>query len=415
MTSKSSLSPVVTGMGIVSAIGWNIDTFREALLAGRSQFTYLQRVGRQGTQPFIGAEIVEDALTDRLANYGRLLRGSSLSTQMALAVALEAWTTAKLSLPATHPDRIGLVIGGSNINQRYQQQTWQHYQTHPEFLLPTYGLSVWDSDAVGVVSQALQIQGEGYTVGGASASGAIALIQAARQVQWGLTDISLAIGSLADLSSWECQGLINLGAMGSERFASQPHLACRPFDQAADGFIYGESCGAVILENPIHAEQRNATIYGQLCGWGMVLDGNRHPNPNVIGEEKAMRAALTMAGLLPEQINYVNTHGTGSPLGDQTEVAALKSVGLSHCWLNATKSLTGHGLSAAGVVEVITTLLQLQANCCHPTANLINPIDQTLQWVQEKPISARMNYALSNSFGFGGINTSLVLAKEHSG
>jgi malonyl-ACP decarboxylase len=239
----------------------------------------------------------------------------------------------------------------------------------------------------------------------------MAIIQAARQIQSGETDVTLAVGALFDLSSWEGYGWRNLGALGSARFQDQPQAACRPFDEASDGFIYGEGCGIVVLESAEHAQRRGVRIYGHLLGWGSALDGNRQSNPNQEGEARVMRAALVMAGLQADQINYVNTHGTSSPLGDQTEVAALKAVGLAHASLNATKALTGHTLTAAGVVEAIATLVQMETGRLHPTRNLVNPIDPDLCWVGANPIQCTVDYALSNSFGFGGINTALVFAR----
>ncbi|NEP82869.1 MAG: polyketide beta-ketoacyl:ACP synthase [Okeania sp. SIO3B3] len=292
-----------------------------------------------------------------------------------------------------------------------QQEIWQRYQSRPQFLRPTYGLTVWDTDIMGLLSQCFHIQGEGYSVGGASASGAVAIIHAARQIVTGATDISIALGSIFDISGYECHGLANLGAMGSERFADRPDLACRPFDQDHDGFIYGEGCGVLVLERSDHAQQRGAVSYGKLMGWGFNLDGNRSPEPSQKGEERAMNTALAMAELQPEEISYVNTHGTSSPLGDRTEVAVLKSVGLNNCLVNSTKSLTGHCLTGAGVVEAIATLLQMNYGFCHPTHNLVNPIDTTLSWVKETAIQAEIKYAISNSFAFGGINTALLIGK----
>ncbi|NEQ41943.1 MAG: polyketide beta-ketoacyl:ACP synthase, partial [Okeania sp. SIO3I5] len=290
--------------------------------------------------------------------------------------------------------------------------TWQRYQSRPELIRPTYVLRVWDTDILGLLSQCFQIQGEGYSVGGASASGAVAIIHAARQIVTGVTDISIVVGSLFDICAYECQGLMNLGAMGSDRFGDSPELACRPFDHDHDGFIYGEGCGVLVLERADSAQARGVVSQGKLLGWGLNLDGNRSPEPSQSGEERAMQAALAMADLKPEQIDYVNTHGTSSPLGDRTEIAALKSAGLNHCLVNATKSLTGHCLTAAGVVEAIATLLQMNSSFCHPTKNLVNPIDDTLNWVKETAVKAEIKYAISNSFAFGGINTALLLGKE---
>lgn len=408
--------PVITGVGIITAIGQGKASFTEALLTGRTAFGYLNRPGREGgleeAQKFIGAEIATLATAALQPEHHRLLRSASLSTQLTLLVALEAWQDAQLHAAGINPERIGLVIGGSNLQQREQAQTWQRHAANPQFVSPSYGLALWDTDLVGVLSQALQIQGEGYSVGSASASGAMAIIHAARQIQSGRTDVSLAVGALFDLSSWECHGLRNLGAMGSTRFQDQPQAACRPFDRESDGFIYGEGSGVIVLESAEHAQRRGAQAYGRLLGWGSALDGNRQANPNQAGEIRAMCAALQMADLSAAQIHYVNTHGTSSPLGDKTEVAALKAVGLAHAALNATKSLTGHTLTAAGVIEAIATLLQMQAGRLHPTHNLENPIDPTLLWVKQNATAAEVDYALSNSFGFGGINTTLVLGRD---
>lgn len=408
---KNNLEPVtieITGMGIATSIGTGIKTFSEALFSGKTKFDYLQKDGRKGTRNFIGAEISDISVESLLPQHRNLLRNSSWSGQIATLVLSEAWQDAKLASSQIKPERVGIVVGGSNFQQRYQTQIWQNYQFRPEFIRPTYGMSVWDTDLIGLLSQCFSIQGEGYSVGGASASGSVAIIHAARQIMMGITDLSIVVGSLFDLSAYECQAFVNLGAMGSERFADTPAFACRPFDRDADGFIYGEGCGAVILESSQSAKRRDVNSYGQLIGWGLNLDGNRSPNPSQTGEERAMRTALAMSGLEPKDIDYLNTHGTSSPLGDLTEVNALKSVGLEHCLINATKSLTGHCLTASGVIELIATLLQAKKGFCHITNNLVNEIDRQLHWVKENPVEAQIKYAISNSFAFGGINTSLV-------
>ena len=408
-------SPVkieITGMGIITSIGQTIADFQSALLAAKTQFGYLKRPGRKGSKLFIGAELPDINAQSKLPEYSGLLRSASWSTQIATMAVSEAWQDAKLSSYQFNPERIGIIVGGSNFQQRYQQQIWERYQSRPQFLRPTYGITLWDTDLMGLLSECFQIQGEGYSVGGASASGAISIIHAARQIQMGITDISIAVAPLFDISQWECQGFMNLGAMGSERFSANPNLACRPFDKDHDGFIYGEGCGVVVLEKAAHAQQRGVTSYGELIGWSHILDGERGPKPSQKGEERAINNALTMAKLQPEQIDYVNTHGTSSPMGDKTEVAALKCVGLSHCLINATKSLTGHCVTAAGIVEFIATLLQMKAGFCHPTHNLLNPVDITLNWVRQTAVEAQINYAISNSFAFGGINAALVIGKS---
>ena len=287
----------ITGMGIVTPIGQGVTPFREALLSGKTEFGYLQRPGRENpSKPFIGAELPEVDVRCLFPQYSGLLRSVTWTSQIAMVAVAEAWENAKLT--QVNPERIGLVIGGSNLQQRHQQQTWQRYQSRPEFIRPTYGMTVWDTDILGLLSQCFQIQGEGYSVGGASASGAVAIIHAARQIVTGATDISIVVGSLFDISAYECQGLMNLGAMGSDRFGDSPDMACRPFDQDHDGFIYGEGCGVLVLEKANHAQARGVVSQGKLLGWGLNLDGNRSPEPSQTGEERAMQGALAMACLL---------------------------------------------------------------------------------------------------------------------
>lgn len=405
-------SLAITGLGINVSTASDIRSFEAALVAGRARFDYLKRPGREGAQKFPGAEIDDAEFEASVAGKAGLLRTASFSSQVAAATLAQAWSDARLDSRQVAPERVGLIVGGSNFQQRHQEQTMRRYQSSPQLIRPTYALSFWDTDMVGVLSECFQIRGDACTVGGASAGGALALIHAARQLQLGLADVSIVIGPLFDISFWECQALTSLGAMGSSRFAEQPWLACRPFDAAHDGFIYGEGCAAIVLERIEHARQSDAKAYGRLCGWSMVLDGARNPKPDAKGQQAAMRAALEMAQLKPEQVDYVNPHGTGSPLGDETELEALRAIGLSHCWINATKSLTGHCLTASGAIEVIATLLQLRGGFCHPTRNLIEPIDSSFRWVSEAAVEAELHYAISNSFAFGGVSTSIVLARE---
>jgi malonyl-ACP decarboxylase len=250
------------------------------------------------------------------------------------------------------------------------------------------------------------IRGLAYTVGGASASGQLAIIQAAQAVLAGHVDVCIALGALMDLSHWECQGLRALGAMGSDRFANDPASACRPFDRRHDGFIYGESCGAMVIEGGAGSAHRGVRPYAALRGWGLSMDGNRNPDPSVEGEIRVIGQALRSAEFTASQVDYVNPHGTGSVIGDEVELRALRACALTHAHLNATKSLIGHGLSAAGTVEAIITLLQMRLGQLHPTRNLEDPIDPEFRWVKE-PLGHQIERALTLSMGFGGINTAL--------
>ncbi|CAN93341.1 MULTISPECIES: beta-ketoacyl synthase N-terminal-like domain-containing protein [Sorangium] len=407
MRSSGEPEAAITGVGVTSAIGQTRDAFARALLRGESAFGVMQRPGRQKGTAFLGAEIASLQVPEGMAP--QTLRKASFSARVALATLHEAWRDARLD--DVDPRRIGLIVGGSNVQQRDLVLAHEEYAGRADFLRPTYGVSFMDTDLCGFCTEQFGIRGLAYTAGGASASGQLAIIQAIQAVQAGHVDVCIALGALMDISFWECQGLASLGAMGSERHAAAPERACRPFDRARDGFIYGECCGAVVVEALPRAARRGVRPYAWLSGWGIAMDANRNPDPSLDGEVEAIRRALRCAGCAPADIDYVNPHGTGSVVGDETELEALRACGLSHARLNATKSLVGHGLSAAGAVEVIATLLQMQEGRLHPSRNLDDPIDPSFNWVRGEAVAHTMKTALTLSMGFGGINTALCLRK----
>ena len=409
---------IVSGIGVTTSIGQGKDAFIAALLEGRQRFGVLARPGRQlpvqhgqaadsAPAAFIGAEIGDLEMPASVPK--SLLRTASFSGHVALATLHEAWHDA--ALDQVDPQRIGLVIGGSNFQQRELVQTHNAYRDRETFLRPTYGMGFMDSDLCGLCTEIFAIRGFAYTIGGASASGQVAVIEAIEAVRSGRVDVCIAMGALMDISYWECQGFRSLGAMGSDRYAKDPASACRPFDRDRDGFIYGESCGVVVVERARSAERPGAQRYAQLAGWAMAMDGNRNPNPSQDGEMQAIRGALARAGLSAADIDYVNPHGTGSTIGDITELAALRECGLAHVRLNATKSVIGHGLSAAGAVELIAVLLQMREGSLHPSRNLDNPIEPDFDWVRGASTPHAIGNALNLSMGFGGVNTAICARK----
>lgn len=239
----------------------------------------------------------------------------------------------------------------------------------------------------------------------------MAVLQALEAVQSGRVDVCIAMGALMDISYWECQGFRSIGAMGSDRYAGEPALACRPFDASSDGFIYGESSAAVVIERADTPRRSDVVPYARLSGWSMGMDGNRNPNPSLEGEIAVIRGALEHAALTADDIDYINPHGTGSTIGDPIELQALRACGLGHAYINATKSVIGHGLSAAGVVELVAVLLQMRAGRLHPTRNLEHPIEPGFNWVRQRAVSHPIENALNLSVGFGGVNTAVCLSK----
>lgn len=418
----------VTGMGIISSIGKNIDEFSESLRMGRSGIGYLETKTDPPISISIGAEITgfsfkallhkheENGLGRNLIQRVMIAAGRSpLGIQTAVISAVEAWKAAQLHKVPVKPDRVGLIIGGSNLTQNYTSGLYRKFQQDPEYLNPRYPLHYMDTDHVGTISEIFYIQGEGFTVGGASASGNTAIIKGCQLIRWGIADVCLVVGALADLSPMDLQGYYNLGAMGGKRFHDQPAKACRPFDREHEGFIYGQASACLVLESAASARQRGIPLLAEILGGSLILTGNRLADPCEDGEARAMESALNQANITANSIQYLNAHGTSSPLGDETEIKAIKKVfknNLSRLWINSTKGLTGHCLWSAGVVESIATIIQMNEGFIHPNLNLENPIDSQCRFSGKESQSASISVCMSNSFGFGGINTSIVFKKE---
>nr|QLG04875.1 PulN [Streptomyces sp.] len=412
MTSRLSDRPdvVITGLGVTTAVGQGKDEFTTALFEGRHAFAPLRRPGRSlpadgPARAFLGAEIEELAVPGAFP--ARMLRTASLSARAALVTLGEAWHEA--GLDDADPTRVGLVVGGSNVQQRELTRWHARHADHPEFIRPSYGLAFMDTDLCGFCTELFPIRGFAHTLGGASASGLLAVLQAVWAVRSGQVDVCVALGALMDLSYWECLAFRAMGAMGSHRFADDPGAACRPFDRQRDGFIFGEACGAVVVER--EGARRHPEPYARVLGVATAVDGNRNPDPALAGEIGVIEGALAEAGLSAGDIEYVNPHGTGSPIGDETELRALAKCGLGGARINATKSITGHGLSAAGAVEVVATLLQMRERRLHPTRNLVDPVDPSFPWVRQESLPFAFETAISLSMGFGGLSSAICLRK----
>lgn len=390
------MAPVVTGIGVATAFGYGKDALLAGLFAPRPVFGELARPGRQlpgeGGQRFIGAELAEPPA---LLPAG-VARITGLVGRVAVAVVDEAWREA--GLDRLDPERIGLVVGGAQLQSRELVLAQQAYAQRLAWLPPRLAYTALDTDLCGLCSSHFPIRGFAMTVGGASASGAVAVVQAMHAVRSGRVDACIAVGALQDLSYFDLQAMRALGALS-------PGAACRPFDRAHDGFMYGEGCAALVVTRPQPAQRP----YGRLAGAAHLASGHRGPDPSPAGELRAIRVALAEAGVGPGEIDYVNAHGTGTPLGDRTEAAALLEAGLHRARVNATKSLVGHGLAAAGAVELAALFLQMRQGRLHGTQHLQDPIEPALGWVRGAGgESGTVRHALKLSFGFGGFDTAIV-------
>jgi malonyl-ACP decarboxylase len=415
----------ITGMGIVSSIGDDVTVFCDSLKKGISGIRRVPDMKEPRASVDIAADLrnfsFPDLLnrftnlpTEKVSSAKRLGQRAPFVIRTSIISAIEAWNDAKLFQSQTLPERTGLIVGGQNSTQNYQYDLIQKFRDNPEYLSPRYALEFLETNQLGVLTELFGIRGEGFVVGGASATGNVGIINGYKMILSGIADICMVVGTVADLSPMDLQGFINIGAMGGKKFIDRPHEACRPFDTKHEGFIYGQASACIILESETSARNRDVPIHAKIKGYGLNLDGNSSSDPNVNGEKRAMLTALNRSGLSVSDVNYLNTHGTASSLGDKTEAEAIAQTfgdHASHVWLNATKGLTGHCLYSAGMVEAIATVLQMKNGFLHPNKNLDEPIRSDLKFCGKESIDQSIEVALSNSFGFGGINTSIVFQR----
>ncbi|MGW4463816.1 beta-ketoacyl synthase N-terminal-like domain-containing protein [Micromonospora sp. NPDC004704] len=406
----------VTGTGIVCAIGADVPAFTAALRSGRSGVT--------ATPEGLAAPITGWSFPDAVSGLPEPLRRRAMRAaarapmpiRAAVAAALQAWTAARLPEAPVPDHRVGVVVAGHNLTARYTHDLFRNFLDSPAYLPARFALHVQDTDHVGTLSEVLSATGEGFTVGGASASGNVGIVHAARLVATGAVDCCVLVGAVTELTPMHHRGFAVLGALAEP--GGDPAAACRPFDLDRRGFVPGEAAAALVLESAMSAARRGAVAVATVAGHALGLDGNRLADPNAGGEARVIGAALAAAGVDRHEVDYVNAHGTGSRLGDETELAALHAVlgdAAGRPWVNATKALTGHCLGSAGVVEAVATVAQLAGGFVHPNPNLDRPVDDRIRFAGAVPQPARLRYALSNGFGFGGINSAVVLARTADG
>jgi malonyl-ACP decarboxylase len=408
---------MITGLGVVCSTGHDPKSFEAALRAGTCG---IRPAGDQD-RPGFAAPIRDFAPADAFAGLGiaaslrerahRVTVHSPWPVRVATVAALQAWAGAGLQHACPAGDRLGVVIGGSNLTGRYADDLRPRHNRNPAYLPGSFALHALDTDHVGTLSEVLGITGEGCTVGGASASGNLAIIHAARLVGCGFLDACLAVGALADLSAMERSGFVNLGAMAA---GAPGRRRSAPFDTGHAGFVPGEGAACLVLESGRSARRRGAPALAELAGYGLRLDASRLAAPSERGEAQVIASAMGQAGLSGRDIGYVNAHGSASPLGDRTEAAALaRAFGADVClpWVNSTKGLVGHCLSAAGVVEAVATVLQMRGGFVHPNAGLAEPVDRRCRFAGPAACRAEITFALSNGFGFGGLNSCIALAQ----
>ncbi len=408
---------VVTGMGALTAIGHNLQTYWEGLETGRSGAAPITRFDTEKFKTKFACEIKNF----QPENYfdPKEFRKMDAFTQYALVASDEAIDNAGLDLKKIDPDRAG-IIWGSGIGglHTFQEEVTRYARSdgRPRFN-PFFVPKLIADIAAGHLSIRYGFQGPNFATVSACASATNALLDAFAYLRLGFSDLIISGGSEAPITESGVGGFGSMKALSKRN--DDPEHASRPFDRDRDGFVIGEGAGALIVETAEHAIQRGAHIYAEVLGGGMSADAHHitAPHPEGVGAEKVMRNALRQSGINPEAIDYINAHGTSTPLGDISEALAIRRVFGDHASslnISSTKSMTGHLLGAAGAIEAIACVLAIQNNLVPPTINHFTPderIDPELNFTFNQAQAREVNVALSNTFGFGGHNASVIFSR----
>ncbi|MDH3198187.1 MAG: beta-ketoacyl-ACP synthase II [Candidatus Krumholzibacteria bacterium] len=411
-TSKGARRVVVTGVGLVTAAGNSTADTWKAVVSGRSGVSPISRFDVDAFPTRIAAEIkqfdpaefmeVKDSKrTDRMVHY------AACATRQALA---------DVRLDDLDRARVGVIIGsGVGGIATFEQQHTVFMERGPGKVSPFFIPMMISDMASGYVSIAHQLRGPNYATVSACASGGNAIADAYLIIKAGLAEAMVTGGSEAAVTPMSLAGFCSVKALS--RRNEEPERASRPFDRDRDGFVIGEGAGVLLVEELEHARRRGATVLAELVGVGLTGDAYHFtaPAPDGEGAVRAMRMALEVAGLAPEEVDYINAHGTSTPLNDASETAAIKQVFGAHARnlaVSSTKSMIGHLLGAAASVELIFCVLAIRDGVVPPTINHENPDPACdLDYVPNRARQMDTRVALSNAFGFGGHNASLVVKR----
>jgi 3-oxoacyl-[acyl-carrier-protein] synthase II len=409
---------VVTGIGIVSPVGMNKDAFWQSLVEGRGGITRYTAFDSSIFDCKIAGEI-SDFNAASYFKVPKTAKRTDRFTQMAVAAAKLALEDGNLDPETTDRHRFGVMIGsGIGGLQSMEDECRRLFDRGPSRVSPFTIAMMISNMASGIISMEYGLGGPNMCIVTACATANNSLGEAWRILKFGDADIFLAGGCEATITPLGVGGFASMKALSCRN--DEPGKACRPFDRDRDGFVMGEGAGVLILEELEHAKRRGAHIYCEIGGYGCTADAFHmtQPQPEGEGAARAMRIAMNHAGVNPDQIDYINAHATSTPLGDICETKAIKQALGDHAkktMVSSTKSMTGHLLGAAGGVELAATALAIKHGIIPPTINLDNPDPECdLDYVPNTAREAKVRVAMSNSFGFGGHNATII-AKEFLG
>lgn len=405
---------VVTGMGLISPLGINLSESWNGLIQGKSGVTGITQFDAATYDARIAGEVKGFNPDEYIAKkeqkkMDRFIQFTLAATKMALA-------DSGLQVEEEDKPRIGTMVGvGMGGLPFIETQHDILRERGPGRISPFFIPSVITNMAAGQISMAYGFKGPNYCVTSACASGAHAIGEATGYIRDGKCDVMIAGGAEAVVTPMAIGGFAAMRALSTRN--DNPTAASRPWDRDRDGFVLAEGVGILVLEDYEHASKRGARIYAEVAGYGASSDAYHmtSPAPGGEGAARAMTACLEDARVRPEQVDYINAHGTSTPAGDELETEAVKRVFGDHAkklWVSSTKSMTGHTLGAAGAVESVICLQALATSVVPPTINLDNPSpDCDLDYVPRTAREKKLNFVLNNSFGFGGTNCSLLFGR----
>lgn len=403
---------VITGLGVIAATGKDRESFFSNLTKGQSGVRRIEQFDPSTLSIQIGAEVPGYLPTDYFP--AKRLDLLDRFTQFALIAAKEAMESSGLEVREEERERFGVVTGSgmggvctidSGFFNLYAKQATR---LHP-FTIP----KIMHNAATSQMSMEYGAEGPSMTIATACSSSGHAMGEAFRLIKYGAADIMLAGGCDAPITfgmmrSWESVRVLASANGNASR-------ACRPFSADREGFVMGEGAGILVLEEFEHARSRGARIYAEIAGFGMTSDASHITQPSQVGPARAIRQALKEAGVNPEEVDYINAHGTGTQLNDVTETQVIKEVFRDHARklaISSTKSMHGHAMGATSAIEMVATVMALDRGVIPPTANYTRPDPQCdLDYVPNEARARPLRVAVSNSFAFGGLNAVLLVRK----
>jgi 3-oxoacyl-(acyl-carrier-protein) synthase len=411
---------VITGMSVNTPLGDTLDGFLNGLMAGRSAITTWKRVSNPPIYSKVGADLTDYDIAAKVKSWeGRLsaeryraLRRfaarAAWSTKLSLLIGLDAFADAGLLDAELPSERTGVLVAGHNINLNYQYESRLQFAEEPDYIDSMFSVHGLDTDHAASVAELLNARGPTYTLGGACASGNLALRSAVDEIRYHDVDRCVVLGAVFDLSPVDLHAMALMGAVSYQSFNDDPPRASRPFDTRREGFVPAHGGAALIVEDLETARRRGARIYAEVLGVEANSDANHLPQPSEEGQFAVMTKLLAKCGIAPEQIDYVSAHATSTPLGDLTEVRSIRRLlgkQAGRVKINAPKSMLGHTCWSAPTVETVAAVLQMRAGRLHPSINIENRDPEIDLDVCDGVASDHtINHFLKNSFGFGGIN-----------